>query len=65
MQRLLLSSMLLLIISGCVLRSIHPLYIKKTLLFDERLLGRWRIEHEEDLHMLEFKRGDDGAYELT
>jgi hypothetical protein len=49
---------------GCIPTSIHPLYTEKDILFDDTLLGQWRLEDSEDVVWHFQKLGDQG-YELT
>jgi len=48
---------------GCV-PSLHRLYDEKTIVFDEKLLGRWMQDKEENTWTFE-KEGDENAYKLT
>lgn len=50
----------LLFITGCLVRSINPLYTEKNLIFDENLLGEWKAEGE----VWKFSKQDNG-YLLT
>ncbi len=34
----------LLLLSGCIVRSMHPLYTDENVLFDTRLIGQWTEE---------------------
>jgi len=49
------------LIAGCV-PSLHPLYTEKDVIFEEKLLGRWK----EDDNIWTFKKGSDpNSYELN
>lgn len=49
--------------SGCLVVSLHPIYDKKTLVFDERLVGVWA--NDEDKTALTIARGEWTAYEIS
>ncbi|MBN1818107.1 MAG: hypothetical protein JW828_12165 [Sedimentisphaerales bacterium] len=48
---------------GCV-PSLHRLYDDKTIVFDEKLLGRWTQEKEDTIWTFE-KEGDENVFKLT
>ncbi|MGC8743695.1 MAG: hypothetical protein ACP5T0_07445 [Verrucomicrobiia bacterium] len=50
----------LLFITGCLVRSINPLYTEKNLIFDEKLLGEWKVK----LDVWKFSKQGNG-YLLT
>jgi hypothetical protein len=52
-----------LLMSGCVLSSLHPLFTEKDLVFDKSLLGTWTGAGEDDT--LTFEDGGEKAYDLT
>ncbi|MGC8886084.1 MAG: hypothetical protein ACP5MG_02875 [Verrucomicrobiia bacterium] len=49
------------LLTGCFVRSLHPLYTEKDLIFDENLLGIWQ---DENTNKWEFTKEDKG-YQLT
>ena len=51
-----------LLIAGCVpVRSVHPLFTEKDLVFEPALLGTWALEDA----TLEFRQSERNAYDLT
>ena len=52
-----------LLIAGCVVSSLYPLFTEKDLAFDPTLLGTWAGVDEDDT--LVFKSGEGKAYDLT
>lgn len=52
-----------LLIAGCVVSSLHPLFTVKDLAFDPSFLGTWAGVDEDDT--LVFKDGEGKAYNLT
>lgn len=52
-----------LLIAGCVVSSLHPLFTNKDLAFDPSFLGTWAGLDEDDT--LVFQAGEAKAYDLT
>lgn len=52
-----------LLVAGCVVSSLHPLFTDKDLAFDPTLLGTWAGVDEDDT--LVFNSGEGKAYDLT
>jgi hypothetical protein len=59
-------SIFLLILSGCFVLSVHPLYFEDDLIFEQGLIGTWgEDEDKEDLSELWiFKKSGDKSYRL-
>lgn len=53
---------IVLLISGCVVPSLHPLFTEKDLVFDPALIGTWAEEDEEEAWI--FLKSGDNAYDL-
>ncbi len=56
------------ILCGCVpVMSLHPLYTEKDVVFEEKILGKWFDEEEENIHTYEFSRSEESSkrYKLT
>ena len=49
------------ILSGCFLQSLHPLYTDKELIFEEKLIGKWS---EDEGNLWEFREGEGKAYKM-
>lgn len=52
-----------LLIAGCIVSSLYPLFTEKDLVFDPSLLGTWVGQNEDDT--LLFQDGGEKAYDLT
>ena len=39
----------LLLLSGCIVRSLHPLYTDENVIFDTRLIGQWSEEGSKEI----------------
>ena len=57
-----IACLILLAIAGCV-RSLHPLYTERDLVFDERLLGSW-TKNGDSTNTWIFQKAGENAYEL-
>lgn len=53
-----------LILGGCLLPSLHPLYTDQDLIFEEKLIGKWMQVQDGGTTIWEFKPGPDKSYEL-
>ncbi len=51
------------IIAGCI-PSLHPLYTDETLIFDEALIGKWKINDKNDEQIWQFSKAGEKEYEL-
>lgn len=51
-------------ISGCIVRSLNPLYTEKDIIFDPELLGIWGDPNDEKIKW-EFTRSNKNAYKLV
>ena len=40
---------ILLLLSGCIVRSLHPLYTDENVIFDTRLIGQWAEEGSKEI----------------
>ena len=60
---LLLATVATLILAGCFVPSVNPLYTEKDLIFDPALVGTWGEAGNEDRHI--FAREGEQAYLLT
>lgn len=58
---IIVSLLTLLLIPGCIVRSLNPLYTEKDLIFDPALIGVWE---DDDGVTWEFQKGEDKAYKL-
>ncbi len=56
-----------LLISGCWVRSLHPIYTQKDLVSDDRIVGTWMLKggENDDVQIAVFERGKDDAYGLV
>ena len=61
--RIVLATGLTLLIAGCVVSSLHPLFTEKDLAFDPSFLGTWAGMDEDDT--LVFQAGEGKAYDLA
>ena len=52
---------LAIILSGCLIQSLHPLYTDKELVFEDKLVGKWS---ENGDSILEFKKAEGKAYQM-
>ena len=50
----------LLLLSGCIVQSLHPLYTDEDVIFDTRLIGQWSEEGSKEIW--EFSRLDKKRY---
>jgi hypothetical protein len=53
---------LALLMSGCTVRSLQPLYAEKDLIFDPQMLGTWVEEGDKSDDLLIFQKHEDNAY---
>ena len=53
----------LLLLSGCIVRSMHPLYTDENAIFDARLLGQWTEENSKEIW--EFSKQDEQRYKCV
>jgi hypothetical protein len=56
---------LVVMLSGCVAGSLHPLYTDKDLVFDPGLVGKWQEIDQNDIPPWTFTKGEDATYTLT
>lgn len=52
--------LLAVMLGGCVLSSLHPLYTDEELIFEEKLIGKWSDED----NMWEFRAGEPNTYQM-
>lgn len=52
--------LLAVMLGGCVLSSLHPLYTDEELIFEEKLIGKWSDEH----NIWEFRAGEPNTYQM-
>jgi hypothetical protein len=52
--------LLAVMLGGCVLSSLHPLYTNKELIFEEKLIGKWSAEDS----IWEFRAGEPNTYQM-
>jgi len=62
MKKRLLACVLVLTVCGCV-PSLHRLYTDKDVTFEDKLLGRWSQENDDQVWL--FDKGDEQSYRLT
>lgn len=60
LKLLIFLSVVLLLLSGCIVQSLHPLYTDENVIFDTRLIGQWSEEGSEEIW--EFSRLDEKRY---
>jgi hypothetical protein len=53
-----------LLMTGCTLRSLQPLYTEKDLIFEPQLLGMWVEEGDKSDDLLIFQKYEDNAYSV-
>jgi len=46
----------LLILSSCIVKSLHPFYTKKSIFFEKRLIGNWQDTKKGSWKVIQFKR---------
>ena len=66
MQRLKLLAFpfgILLLLSGCIVRSLHPLYTEENVIFDARLIGQWSEEGSKEIW--EFSQQGEQRYKCV
>ena len=66
MQRLKLLAFpfgILLLLSGCIVRSLHPLYTDENVIFDTRLIGQWSEEGSKEIW--EFSQQGEQQYKCV
>lgn len=54
---------ILLLLSGCIVRSLHPLYTDENVIFDARLIGQWAEEDSKEIW--EFSQQDEQRYKCV
>ena len=54
---------ILLLLSGCIVRSLHPLYTEENVIFDARLIGQWAEEDSKEIW--EFSQQDEQRYKCV
>lgn len=52
--------LLAVMLGGCVLSSLHPLYTDEELIFEEKLIGKWSDEN----NIWEFRAGEPNTYQM-
>jgi len=52
--------LLAVMLGGCVLSSLHPLYTDEELIFEEKLIGKWSDEN----NLWEFRAGEPNTYQM-
>lgn len=52
--------LLAVMLGGCVLSSLHPLYTDEELIFEEKLIGKW----SEESNVWEFRAGEPNTYQM-
>ncbi len=52
--------LLAVMLGGCVLSSLHPLYTDEELIFEEKLIGKWSGEN----NLWEFRAGEPNTYQM-
>ena len=52
--------LLAVMLGGCVLTSLHPLYTDEELIFEEKLIGKWSGEN----NLWEFREGEPNTYQM-
>ncbi len=52
--------LLAVMLGGCVLSSLHPLYTDEELIFEEKLIGKWSDEN----NLWEFREGEPNTYQM-
>ena len=60
LKLLIFLSGVLLLLSGCIVQSLHPLYTDENVIFDMRLIGQWAEEGSKEIW--EFSRLDEKRY---
>lgn len=61
-MKILLTFGITLLISGCVVTSLHPLFTEKDVIFDPALIGTWVEENEKETWT--FQKAGDYTYDL-
>ncbi len=61
-KQLLAVAGLVLLMTGCTLRSLQPLYAEKDLIFDPQLLGMWVEEGDKSDDLVIFQKYEENAY---
>ena len=54
---------ILLLLSGCIVRSLHPLYTDENVIFDTRLIGQWTEENSKEIW--EFSQQGEQQYKCV
>ena len=54
---------ILLLLSGCIVRSLHPLYTDENVIFDARLIGQWAEEDSKEIW--EFSQQGEQRYKCV
>ncbi len=54
--------LLALMLGGCVIQSLYPLYTDETLIFEEKLVGKWV---EDDGTVWKFEKSSENEYKMT
>ena len=54
---------ILLLLSGCIVRSLHPLYTDENVIFDARLIGQWTEEDSKEIW--EFSQQGEQRYKCV
>jgi hypothetical protein len=62
-HKILVVSAIALLLAGCVVPSLHPLFTEEDLVFDPNLVGTWAEDGDEDTWT--FQEAGDNAYEFT
>jgi hypothetical protein len=64
MKKLSLILPLLILLCGCFVVALHPLYTEKDVIFDSKLVGDWR-EDKEEPDIWKFEKSGESLYRLT
>lgn len=54
--------LLAIVLGGCIIPSLHPLYTDDTLIFEEKLVGKWV---EDDGGIWKFEKSSENEYKMT
>lgn len=58
-----MACLLFLFLSGCVVESVQPFFTEKDVVFENNLLGAWKVEGKEDT--LLFRKASENSYNIV
>lgn len=56
--------LLAVMLGGCIIPSLHPLYTEEELVFEEKLIGKW-VSEEEGGDIWKFEKSSENEYKMT